>query len=304
MANATGLIVDRRRSRVVFRDRHRHTHEALHLESRPDRRDATSTFRPTICKGMVHRSALSPDGKWVLAGGNGQPVVEAMPGGAVRRFDRQDGRSGPEGSCTWAQWSPDGKWMYFTVDTRTAGFHVWRQRFPDGTTAAVDPIRRERGGRSRDHAGWQVVHHHRRHTTVHHLAARRQDRRQADHLRGLLVLTRRFHRMARELYYLRRATGSHSYFSGELWVSDVATGAAGTALCRLASNAFLNFAGSENSRVRNRPGPTVVGYLGRLAGWHPGAAATYLRRRVSRFFRQAGTDLVPGHPSFRPRSCA
>jgi hypothetical protein len=33
-------------------------------------------------------------------------------------------------------------------------------------------------------------------------------------------------RDGKKVYYLRRVTGSHSYFSGELWVSDVATGAA------------------------------------------------------------------------------
>ena len=37
----------------------------------------------------------------------------------------------PSSRCTFAAWSPDGKWMYFTSSTNDA-FHVWRQRHPDG----------------------------------------------------------------------------------------------------------------------------------------------------------------------------
>ena len=33
--------------------------------------------------------------------------------------------------CTYAAWSPDGQWMYFSADAG-GGFHTWRQRFPDG----------------------------------------------------------------------------------------------------------------------------------------------------------------------------
>jgi hypothetical protein len=37
----------------------------------------------------------------------------------------------PGGACTFAAWSPDGEWMYFTSGFGGA-FHIWRQRFPDG----------------------------------------------------------------------------------------------------------------------------------------------------------------------------
>jgi hypothetical protein len=54
-------------------------------------------------------------------------MVEAVPLAAL------DGSSegqpvGPEGSHGRSVVS-DGKWMYFTVDTRTDGSHVWRQSF-------------------------------------------------------------------------------------------------------------------------------------------------------------------------------
>jgi Tol biopolymer transport system component len=53
------------------------------------------------------------------------------------RFAPLDGSSAgqqvgpPTGQCTFAAWSPDGKWMYFTSDSGGA-FHTWRQHFPDG----------------------------------------------------------------------------------------------------------------------------------------------------------------------------
>jgi len=48
------------------------------------------------------------------------------------------GRSiGPDpAQCTSAAWSPDGNWMYFSANTG-GGFHIWRQRFPDGKPEQV-----------------------------------------------------------------------------------------------------------------------------------------------------------------------
>jgi eukaryotic-like serine/threonine-protein kinase len=82
--------------------------------------------------GMAHRSALSPDGRWLL-------VVEMdarswLPCRLVP-FDAstRGAAVGPAGSmCTRAAWSPDGQWMFFSANTGK-GYHTWRQRFPDGT---------------------------------------------------------------------------------------------------------------------------------------------------------------------------
>lgn len=81
--------------------------------------------------GMAHRAAASPDRKSVL-------VVE-MDGGVWQecRLMPLDGSSigrrvgPPESQCTYAAWSPDGQWMYFTANAG-GSFHVWRQRHPDG----------------------------------------------------------------------------------------------------------------------------------------------------------------------------
>ncbi|HUQ90722.1 MAG TPA: hypothetical protein VM120_03505 [Bryobacteraceae bacterium] len=42
----------------------------------------------------------------------------------------------PNGDCTFAGWSPDGKWIY--VSSSAGGtFHTWRQRFPNGRPEQV-----------------------------------------------------------------------------------------------------------------------------------------------------------------------
>jgi Tol biopolymer transport system component len=86
--------------------------------------------------GMAHRSSVSPDGKSVL-------VVEMGPRGWLPcRLVPIDGSSagsrvGPApAQCTFAGWTPDGKWMYFSANTGS-GSHIWRQRFPDGAAEQV-----------------------------------------------------------------------------------------------------------------------------------------------------------------------
>jgi sugar lactone lactonase YvrE len=38
----------------------------------------------------------------------------------------------PDATCTSGGWSPDGEWLYLTSN-HGGRFHIWRQRFPDGT---------------------------------------------------------------------------------------------------------------------------------------------------------------------------
>jgi serine/threonine protein kinase len=100
-------------------------------ESRSDRR--TVFVRDEI---MAHFSYLSPDRKQLLVAEMG------FAGWLPCRLAPFDGSSagtpvGPDpAQCTSAAWSPDGRWMYFSANTG-GGFHIWRQRFPDGTPEQV-----------------------------------------------------------------------------------------------------------------------------------------------------------------------
>lgn len=99
-------------------------------EGRAQERDI---YVPPREDGMAHRSYLSPDHKWVL-------IAEEMDSEGVKRcrlasFDGHAAERlvGPAAHfCTHAGWSPDGNWMYFTAASWTSGFHLWRQRFPNG----------------------------------------------------------------------------------------------------------------------------------------------------------------------------
>ena len=95
------------------------------------RSDQREIYFPEHERAMAHYSYLSPDRQSVL-------IVEMDRTAAFQpcRLTPFDGRSpgkqvGPGGVCTAAEWSPDGRWMYFTVAVDGAS-HVWRQRFSDG----------------------------------------------------------------------------------------------------------------------------------------------------------------------------
>jgi Tol biopolymer transport system component len=93
-------------------------------------------YVPPHTSGMAHRSYASPDAKWAL-------LVEMDQQGVwlpCRRVPIAGGDSQPAGPpksrCTDAAWSTDGRWMFFSADAGD-GFHVWRQRFPDGAPEQV-----------------------------------------------------------------------------------------------------------------------------------------------------------------------
>ncbi|HUS05042.1 MAG TPA: winged helix-turn-helix domain-containing protein, partial [Bryobacteraceae bacterium] len=94
-----------------------------------DRSGYRQVYFPEHERRMAHLSYASPDRKWAL-------VVEMDPTWQPCRVLPLDGSSagrqaGPQGKCTSAAWSPDGKWMYFGVEVE-GNHHLWRQRFPAG----------------------------------------------------------------------------------------------------------------------------------------------------------------------------
>ncbi len=135
LPNASGLVWIGEQ-RLLFSEIKRGIHMAIvtATESRTEGRDI---YLPPHERAMAHRSYLSPDGKWVL-------LVEMDNTGAFQpcRAVPFDGSSagkqvGPAGAkCTSGAWSPDGQWMYFSVDAG-GSFHIWRQRFSGGSGAAA-----------------------------------------------------------------------------------------------------------------------------------------------------------------------
>jgi Tol biopolymer transport system component/predicted Ser/Thr protein kinase len=136
LPNASGLVwIDK--SKLLFseiKDQRHHMAAVTAEESRAGSRDL---YVPPHERGMVHRSYPSPDGRRML-------LVEMNERGTFGqcRLAPMDGSSpgaqvGPPGAaCTFAAWSPDGAWMYFSSNAGGA-FHTWRQRFPDGRPEQV-----------------------------------------------------------------------------------------------------------------------------------------------------------------------
>jgi serine/threonine protein kinase len=101
------------------------------------RAESREIYFPANERAMAHYSYASPDRKSVL-------IVEMDQTHAFNQRCRLvpfDGRSageqvGPQGTCTAAAWSPDGKWMYFGA-TVGASSHLWRQKFPNGAPEQI-----------------------------------------------------------------------------------------------------------------------------------------------------------------------
>jgi serine/threonine protein kinase len=113
------------------------------VTSKPDRSALREIYFPAHERGMAHYSYLSPDKKWVLLA----EMVDVFHSCRVVPFSgASPGRQvGPDGVCTSAAWSPDGKWMYFGVQV-SGRRHLWRQRFPDGQPEQITSGSTEEGG--------------------------------------------------------------------------------------------------------------------------------------------------------------
>jgi len=129
LANAEGLTwIDAKN--LLFSELRKGLHMVL-VTAGENRENSRDVYVPPRERGMAHRSAISPDHKWVL-------LSEMDNGGWLPcRLVPFDGSStgrnvGPaSGGCTYVAWSPDGAWMYFSSNAG-GRFHIWRQSFPDG----------------------------------------------------------------------------------------------------------------------------------------------------------------------------
>ncbi|MGB7437401.1 MAG: winged helix-turn-helix domain-containing protein [Candidatus Acidiferrum sp.] len=178
-------------------------------------------YVPPRERGMAHRSALSPDHKWVL-------VVEMDNGGWLPcRLVPFDGSSagkavGPPGAgCTYVAWSPDQAWMYFSSNAG-GRFHIWRQRFPNGELRQVTSGATEEEGIAVAPDGASLI------TSVglnqSTLWVRDAPGERQISSEGYAEFPK-FSRDGKKLYYLTYRQGvSGQTPSGELWAADLETG--------------------------------------------------------------------------------
>ena len=169
--------------------------------------------------GMAHRSFVSPDARWVL-------IASEMnaSGWLPCRLVPIDGHNSrvvgpPAAKCTYAAWSPDGRWMYFSAET-DVGFHTWRQRFPDGPPEQItfgateeEGIAMWPDGRSFASSVGTAVSA----IWLHHDGTDRQITSDGyGHLPAFSI-------DGKTLYYLRRVTNVREWAAGELWAVDLST---------------------------------------------------------------------------------
>jgi eukaryotic-like serine/threonine-protein kinase len=219
LPNASGLSwIDSHH--ILFSEIKQGIHMALETaeESRAGEREL---YVPPHELGMVHRSALSPDGRSValveMDSGSWVPCrLLSFQAGAVSR------QVGPDGGCTNIAWSPDGKWIYFSSNAEGGRFHIWRQAFPEGKPERLTSSAVEEDGIVLAPDGKSLI------TSVgsaessvwlHDAQGERQISSEGD------ADDASFSPDGKKLFYIVVPHGaSHVAAGGELWVTDLQTG--------------------------------------------------------------------------------
>ena len=185
------------------------------------RAESRDVYVPPRERGMAHRSAISPDHKWVL-------IAEMDNGGwlpcRLVPFDGRSagGRVGPQGAaCTYVAWSPDQQWMYFSSD-KGGRFHTWRQRYPDGEPEQVTSGATEEEGIAVAPDGASLI------TSVglRESTIWVHDRRGERQISSEGFATNpQFSGDGKKVYYLVQPHGvSGEFVNGELWAADLESG--------------------------------------------------------------------------------
>jgi Tol biopolymer transport system component len=223
LPNAAGLTwLDERR--ILFSEIRTGTHMGL-VTAAENRSEYRRIYFPQDERGMVHLSYASPDRKSVL-------VVEMDPVWQPCRVVPMDGSSsgrqvGPQGKCTAAAWSPDGKWMYFSAEVQ-GRHHLWRQRFPKGEPEQITSGLTEEEGVAVAPDGRSLITSIGMQQTAVWIHDARGERPISSEgyvpttlQSGLFGTRPRFSRDGRVLFYLRRASPDAAI---ELWKTDLESG--------------------------------------------------------------------------------
>ena len=214
-----------------------------HLElvsSDLSRANERSIYKPPTVTGMVHRSYLSPDRKWVIAVEMTGNYWERCRLVAFNDSTRVTPIGPTDGICTAAAWSPDGRWMYLNINSGGA-FHIWRQRFPNGRIEQVTSGPTEEEGIAFDPDGKSfitAVGIRRSSVWLHDSQGDREVTSEASAGLAYPVNGSPFSPDGRKLYYVvnRKARREHRADAavGELWQLDLQSGATEVVLPRFA----------------------------------------------------------------------
>jgi len=232
LPNASGLTWTDP-AHVLFSEIKKGIHMAI-VTATESRSEARDIYVPPTEPGMAHRSYLSPDHRSVLIAE--MDATKWLPC-RLLPFDASSPSKPvgpPERPCTSAAWSPDGKWMYLTADAGD-GFHIWRQRFPDGTPEQITSGATQEEGIAMAPDGRSfitsvgIIHSS---VWVHEARGDRQVSQEGDaHLGGAAGPLSTagsprsyFSADGKKLYYLVRREAVSDSISGELWVADLETG--------------------------------------------------------------------------------
>lgn len=230
LTNASGLTWIRDRQ-ILFSEIKTGLHMAI-VTSSANRTGARDVYVPAEETMMAHRSYPSPDGKWALVVEMEVPPISWLPCRLVSLdASLPDRQVGPPGSrCTSAAWLSDGRWMYFTADVGT-GYHVWRQRFPDGTPEQITfgPTEEEGIVMAPDGRSFITAVGLRQNTLwIHDADGERQISSEGD---SSLPCGDCFSPDGKKLYYQKRPTAGilektrhEPPETRELWVTDLKTG--------------------------------------------------------------------------------
>jgi eukaryotic-like serine/threonine-protein kinase len=215
LSNATGLSwIDN--DHLLFSEVKRGVHMGL-ITSLKDRSEARDVYLPAHERAMIHFSALSPDKKSVIVvemGGDGSflpcrivPFDGTVPARPI----------GPRAPCLSVAWSPDGKWMYFTIQQgdRT---HIWRQAFPSGNPEQVTSGPTEEAGIAFSPDGkWFATSVGSAESSIwiHDRDGERQVSQEEQ------AFSSQFSSDGKKIYYLVHSADAKGATLDELWVSDL-----------------------------------------------------------------------------------